>query len=284
MNILIIPTFRRPEMLFLCLEHVAACAESKDDLDIWVCVDEHQGQSANVALVRRVTEKFPGLRITIKQRTPHKYPGNSYNILTAYKEAFNTTAEYVLLVEDDVLIAPDFFRWHYAVQKQSDWFCSIAVKNLRWKDAPTHADPSAYYSTTNDYASLGVCFRRDKLAPIVAHANHGYFADMAGYLAKHFPPSKEFTEQDGLIQRVLAQVKGLTVFPTVPRAQHVGWYGYHRGTGVRPDGTLEERVRQVRLVLNNPEHLRNHIKDPFADVEPYQLKDYPWMTLTEVRA
>ena len=62
-----------------------------------------------------------------------------------------------------MLVAPDFFTWHYAAQETGDWFCSIASRCRK----PSLPVGSEYLKCTS-YASIGVCFKREKLEPVIA--------------------------------------------------------------------------------------------------------------------
>jgi hypothetical protein len=236
-NGLIVPTFSRPEMLWCCLEHIANCPESKQ-LVISVCVDWHENQpKPPLREIDEVIAKFKHLAITRVVRWPHHYSGNSYNVMTSYCEALAAGADLTFMVEDDVMVQPDFFKWHYLVHSAHRVFCSIGTMNNR----------SGKTESTDDYASLGVCFPKESLKLICQHANHLYFSDLVGYCKKTFGNlmAKEDYEQDGLITRVMGSVKGVSIWPTEYKAKHIGWYGYHRPQD-RPTGTLQERYEAVK--------------------------------------
>jgi hypothetical protein len=248
-DLVLIPTFDRPEMLWLCLEALARCPTG-DPLAIRIYVDAHIGQPPPPKdEIVRVVERFPQLSVQIAYRASHPYPGNSYNVLMAYKDAYESDAPHVFLVEDDVIVFPPFFTWHRVMHLTQSLGCSIAIEN------PGHGA----------YASLGVCFKRETLGLVVPHCRTAYFQDMRGYCRAHFPPSKFDCEQDGLFARVL---KGFPVaWALIPVAQHVGWYGYHRPKSIRPHGTLEERYVQVTKTLSNAQALRRVTRE-FKDIFP----------------
>jgi hypothetical protein len=255
-NILIIPTYDRAELLYLCLDAIAMCRESSR-LDIRVFQDSHINDKDVDAQGRRevidVVKKFHDLQITCITRPWHAYAGNSYNILTAYKDAATSKAEYVFMVEDDVIVSPDFFRYHYArLAAHPKAACSIGVRD------PGH----------HGYASLGVAFPRETLHLIAPHCEPLYFLRQRGYCAQTFRPSlynAQFDcEQDGLIARILEG--RLVLWADVPVCQHIGWYGYHRRKSQRPQGTLEERVMQTKAILQSESLLRQWSRD-FADIE-----------------
>lgn len=251
-DVLIVPTFSRPELLWLCLDHLAACAETVT-LDIRIVVDAHVGKPPPLSDIRYVVSLFPQLPITLIERPPHTYSGNSFNVLMAYQEAIAAHPRFIYLVEDDVMVSPTFFQWHQVVHQTCRPACSIGVQKT---------------ARMQGYASLGVCFPLATVTEIVAHCRPAYFSDMRAYCKQQFPPSSFEFEQDGLICRVL--VGKPVIWATSPHAQHVGWYGYHRPRSERPRGTVEQRYHRVKQVLSDGTQLTQCAKE-FGDVEPLHL-------------
>lgn len=239
-DIVLIPTFSRPEMLWHCLEHLSV-AESIADYEVRVLLDFHRDRKPPPAAeVEQVVARFPIVTKLIR-RDPHSFHGNSYNVLQGYKEAL--AAEHVYLVEDDVLVEPDFFLWHRQ-QQGNGAFCSVAVRNER----------SGLLKSDRDYASLGVCFPRASVQHIVKHARSDYYRDQQGYIARTFDGrfGNEFHEQDGLILRVMGSIGGYSIWPLEPKARHVGTYGYNAGNEHRPLGSLLERYRIIKQRISCP--------------------------------
>lgn len=259
-DIVIIPTYGRPEYLSLCLEHLAAAAGGRD-LEFRVYLDRHIGDKDEGPPQNR-----PGFTV----REPHSYTGNAFNFLEAYKEAYSTDARYVYLVEDDVLVGPDFFRWHEAVQARRDYFCTIAWHCIRNPEVRPSSDPAAIVETNRDYSSIGVCWKREKLAPVIQHANRDYYANPAAYLKQAFPKSAlplMWSEQAGLIMRVLLDAKNETVaWAALPRCAHVGISGYHRRDGHKFTGTLEERIAALREASQSTEKMVGLSQTVFDDI------------------
>lgn len=130
-------------------------------------------------------------------------------------------------------------------------------------------DPNAYFLSSRDYASIGVCWKREKLAPIVKHCVDEYFENLDGYMLRTFPGNRfagDFAEQDGLIMRVLWETKGIIAWSFVPRVFHMGWYGYHRPNGQRPNGHLDQKISILRGLIHNQEQLKIVAPD-FGDIE-----------------
>lgn len=220
-----------------------------DSKQVWVCEDRCPDvRNGDFGETARVAARFPVRHI---RRVPHNTTGNSLNVMEAYREAYETDARMVYLVEDDVMVQPDFFRWHEAVQADGDYFCTIPWRYSRNGRAhEASVDPGDYFTRRDMYASIGVGFGREKLRGVVAHARADYYRNREGYIRTHFGDGwGDFgEEQDGLVMRVMAEEGGVSAWSYVPRAFHVGWWGYHQGG--RPDsGRLEERIEKARTAL-----------------------------------
>lgn len=255
MDIVIIPVYYRPEFLQLCLEFLNVCLESQDK-EFWICLDAHEEDAGKISTSMKVEQGLVvnswknKLSIKFIQRKPHKFYGNSLNILEAYKSAYATDAEFVYLVEDDVIVRPDFFKWHMSIQKPK-YFCSIAFGHK------LRSPNSSLFYETQSYTSCGVCWRRENLGRIVEHANENYYGNLSEYLHSKFPASKyenETLEQDGLIRRIIERDNLTNIQPALPRCFHVGAYSYHRGLGpLTPQGTFSERLYFWRKAISNPD-------------------------------
>ena len=275
----LVTTYNRPAYLKLCLEYLSR-AEGIADKEIFIYADRGlSGQS--LMEMCDVVREFPQLEIKTFIRPQHNYQGNSYNTLEAYKEAYYSDAKFVYLVEDDVLVQPDFFRWHEAVQAQGDYLCSVAYRCSRnplvRKDI---VDSTLYFESSCDYASIGVAWRREKLAPIIEHAHEEYYSDLSGYLARNFPKNRfsgGYAEQDGLIMRILGATNGLVAWSFVPRCYHIGFSGYNRPLGTRFS------YEELKEIIHNPEKVKSADKD-FGDVDPVPITaPQPWDKLTCVQ-
>lgn len=263
-DVVLVTTYNRPDYLRLCLEYLSR-AEGSGNKDVRIYVD--RGKSLIREIYEVVNDFRCALNPTVFFRDAHSYHGNSYNTLEAYREAYQSDAEFVYLVEDDVLVQPDFFRWHEEVQKQSDFMCSIAYRCSRnpqvTRDPILEKDPEAYFVSAQDYASIGVCWKKQKLAEVVKHACPEYYQDMTKYAFTHFPDNRFaecFTEQDGLIMRILHDVKGNVAWPYVPRCFHFGTFGYHRLRSPKLS------YQEIKEILYDQEKI-NAVNKDFQDIE-----------------
>ncbi len=292
-DIILIPTYIRAEYLNVCLEHLANTIRTPSEKEFWVCQDFRQNDDHRYRIqmdwTKEVVERFRGpLDIKTFRTPPHIYPGNSFNVLESYKLAFSTDARYVYLVEDDVMVKPDFFQWHeYINEVEPNAMCSIAYRCSRNHEARTDVvDPGAYFTTARDYASIGVCWKKENLLPVIEHCTSAYYNDLDGYMPKRFPGNRfnaDFSEQDGIIMRIMWETNAFTVWPYVPRAYHMGWYGYHRANGKRPDGFWEQKSGVIRAMISDPEALKIAAPD-YGDIEAYPKEPVePYETFTKLQ-
>jgi hypothetical protein len=250
---ILITTYKRPEMLFHCLALIRAF-----EPEIPVCVFPDRGTLDDEEL-EEVIEAFPAAHWMFVP--VHDYPGNTFNTMEAYRWAYNEGWDRTYLIEDDVMIHPDFFKWHRAQHDDEDsheLFGSMAWIFNR------HAPIVEMDMRQPWYYSIGVCFARDKLRLIVEHATPNYYIDMPAYLAQHFktsplndPMNIQHFEQDGLIQRIIDKEKMQTVSPGIAKCTHLGFYGYNRGWGCEKEiyagcGTFAERLSKLTQFLGDP--------------------------------
>jgi len=264
-DVVIVPTIGRAEYLSLCLEHIRKADPGKE---IWVSQDRRLNWS-DPGETAQVAKQF-GARLI--KREPHQFIGNAFNFLESYREAFEQSdVRFVYLVEDDVMVGGDFFRWHEAVQKRGDYLCSVGWHCIRNPEAKVSDDALVYIESARDFSSIGVCWKREHLSLIVEHAKTAYYADLNGYMRQNFPqspiPPDRWTEQAGLVMRVLLSTPGTKVaWACRPRCAHVGISGYHRQMGHRFRGTLEERVEKLRDALSERSKIAALTRDEFDDI------------------
>jgi hypothetical protein len=208
------------------------------------------------------------ITIRVIHREPHTTYGNSFNVLEAFREAYATDARYVYLLEDDVLVMPDYFEWHEEAQEKWHPFVSCAGRINRSlnfaMNGPeaideTYKSPLACVRSSTAYISWATCFRRDLLGTALAHIYPGWYEKVA--------PGNE---QDIFIQDLMRSIPsghGCSVWPYVPRAYHMGWYSYHRTAGMKFNGTLEEKVAALRSAVSDPQKIK--AMACLQEIDPY---------------
>jgi hypothetical protein len=243
-DLVIVPAWQRPDFLTATLRRLDIAVDHyHGDVRYLIAVDRRADPKVG-AIATRFARRHAG-HVRVVHRS-HTYRGNSYNVLTAYREACDHDADLVHLIEEDIFVAHDYFA--YARQAHNlcpDVFAVSACRNQNLREGPS-ANATAVYRYPK-YQSLAVSFRPGQLRRILKHAHPGYFQDPVRYCTETFPSStlgRGFAEQDGLIDRII-EAEGLQVaYPAVPRAYHAGFHSYNRGGQPLP-GPVEDRARTL---------------------------------------
>jgi hypothetical protein len=264
-DVVLIPCWQRPEFLWHCLSNLS---QAKGIADLSILVRPDTGYNINnLEVIRAFADRLPDVRIDFPVPCPYRRTKQSANVLLGYLQAAAVARRFVYLVEEDVMVARDFFLWHRAVHAAAgELFCSIAVKNPN-RQHQLSGNPEAYYLNNGDYCSYGVCFDRRVLRQFIApHVNLQYMRTPKRYLRRHFPNSRislGFVEQDGLLRRIQEQSRLAIAYPCLPRAFDAGFYGYNRPGGV--DGSLHERVQKLEGIIYDPERIRSVAAPEFTE-------------------
>ena len=243
-ELVIVPAWRRPDFLTAALRRLALADDAA--LSYWLCLD--RGYSQHVAAAARHFQQQIGSgRVTLRLAGQHPHRGNSYNLLTAYAGACDTGATLIHLVEEDIFVGADYFRFHRQAHALCpDVFAVSACRNQNLGEGQPPERGDAVYEHPA-YQSLGVSFTPARLASVLPHVQPGYLTDPSGYCHRTFPDSRinpGYSEQDGLLNRI-AELEGRPVaYPLAPRAYHAGFHGYNR-RGVHLPGSVEQRADRL---------------------------------------
>lgn len=286
-NTVLIPCFRRPELLSECLRNILL-AEGCDQYTYLFRVDH--GFDPEVV---RVINGFPLKKtVTFTPKTPYTITKQSYSLLTGLQLA-SVKSELVFLIEEDVLIGRDFFRWHEHVHAHNELFSSHANLNINTVHREGRWDQ--YYLTQDAYGSIGTCIPskviKDHINP---HINAEYFRKTWPYIKSTFPDSslgKSFIEQDGLIRRIQARTELPQAYPCTmehegllygPRCYHAGWYGKNRPGSIR--GNKAEKTKKVSEIVYSQAAMREASKSEayYRDSRPCALELPQWETLSKI--
>lgn len=272
-DIVLVPCWRRPEMLWHCIDNL--CKADGAQSVHFVFRADSDFDPDNLAVIEDQAPRLPSYEIQTAPSCPYRRTKLSANILFGYMQAAAHARRYVYLVEEDIMVGRDFFRWHAAVHSQRPGlFCSIAVRNHN-RQVDTPDDPDCFYLTNGDYCSWGVCFDRqvlrERLAP---HVNLDYLSHPKRYLRRNFSSScisLGFVEQASLLRRIQEVGELPIAYPATPRAFHAGFYGRNRPGGIV--GELKERVRRLDATIYDPSAMRNAaLSERYAaDSEPVRL-------------
>lgn len=248
-DVVLLPCWQRPEMLWHCLDNLCK-ADGIQSMHVIFRPDSGYDPD-NITVIHEFGDRMPSYEIQTVAHCPYRRTKLSANLLLGYLHAAAIARRYVYLVEEDIMVGRDFFRWHAAVQSQrDDLFCSIAVRNHN-REVATPDDPDGYYLTGGDYCSWGVCFDRSVITGLIApHVNLDYLSHPKRYLRRHFADSRVslgYVEQASLLRRIQEAGARPIAYPAQPRAFHAGFYGRNRPGGIC--GALKERVERLDSVI-----------------------------------
>jgi hypothetical protein len=283
-DVALVPCWRRPEFLWHCLDNLS---RAQGGADLHVIVSADTGYAAeNLEVVRSFADRLPGIEIRTAPAAPYRRTKQSANLLLGYLRAASLAHRFVFLIEEDIMVARDFFRWHREAHAAAgELFCSIAANNPN-RQLTLPCDLTGYYLSSADYCSTGVCFDRQVLQRSIApHIGMPYFRKPKKYIRQHFSASTiglGFVEQDGLIRRIQEQSGCPIAWPCVPRAFHSGFYGYNRPGGLT--GSLQARIHELGQTIYDVEAMRSAAGRPeFVDTTlPSELETPPWGALRQI--
>lgn len=260
-EIVIVTTYKREELLWICLE---AIRREDEQIPIFVFSD----RAAESDDLRAATKAFhAGMMI----RRNHHFYGNSWNLLDACEAVCETNQfDIVHLIEDDTLIHPGYMKW---AREQLGW------EYLTDPKEPTYAAvcgriPSPHIP--NWYESPCASWNAKYLKEAIAHVVPEYFSENRDKMQDVldtvvFPKSKYLkggAEQDGFFLRCIEHHKWRTCFPPKPLATHLGWFGYNCPPGrERPTGGLVDRVAQCRAMLKDVQKRKEYFGHRITEQE-----------------
>jgi hypothetical protein len=263
-EVVLVPTYLRPEMLYCCLRRIRAI---EPNIPIAIFPDRgSQDDPKTMAVVGRFVNDG---NMQYNFIPVHDYHGNTYNVMEAFRWAFNEGYDRIFYIEDDVMVHADFFKWHREMQEDEDFELFASCGWVFNRHAPLTNDPLFQPW----YYSVGTCFARRKLHLIVEHATPIYYRDMQKYVKENFkdsplnnPAFVAHYEQDGLIQRILDKDRTTTVTPGIAKCTHIGFYGYNQGWKTYLEdifgdsASLNEKIDRLEDFIADP-HWRASVFD-----------------------
>jgi len=257
MEAVIVPAWRRADFLKACLTRLRVADDGRQRYRISL----DRGYSRDVLTVAGdFVKKLGPQRAQLLFRV-HNYKGNSYNVLTSYRDVLREKPDLVHLVEEDVLVGADYFdaarRAHAFIPEA---FSVSLCRNQQFTiGTEPPADDTAMY-LHRSYQSIAVSFHPQRLALVLPHLISHYFRHPVRYCQGHFPGSAinpNHAEQDGLLHRILEAHGMATAYAAVPRAYHVGFTGYHR-KGELPSGSVDQRAQAILAMSAEELNRRAH--------------------------
>ncbi len=236
----VIPTLKRPEMLALCLERLIQTKQDFD-IDVRIFLDHSNDARLNaqrLADTERVRDVYFPTAEIFHANNHIVAPSGSWTILHSLKSGYETGADFIAFVEEDVLVTTDFYTRHFELQASGDYFVTSGRK-LSYFDDTFFSNPGSFY-------------RREKLALIIPHICDQYFINQKAYLEQRFPHMDDCgILDDGLIRRIMRSINGRAKC-AVPRiAQHIGFHYYQKMSEYKNEGSLDQKIEWLRYFLSD---------------------------------
>lgn len=260
-SVVVMPAANRPELCALSLESLG---RAKDCPKILLNVDDVSDKLKEE--FRHVHKHYAPPQTSLVYRDPHvKVSSGCWNILTSIKDGYETGADAVVLVEEDVLVNRDFFTRHW---EEMDKGAVVSCGRFCRLFGPR-------YPTI--YTNPGSCLSRTFLEALVPHINDDFFRDTGGYMDRlQVPPVPGIHGlDDGLIRRVMWLNCWHPVQPPVdkPLCAHIGCHAIENRydfVGFNADAPVLERAEQVRNFLKTVD--RQGSKSMYLrDLDPFPV-------------
>lgn len=244
MNYILIPGRNRPEFFYLTLESLVKNPEIKDYRLLFALendVDEHYFE-----IIRSFTN---GLEPEIVKWS--KMYGLTKGILEGFKAAFSKADEYVILLEDDVVVSKDFLKFlDYCYRHFYSPGGDIATIGSFYRSLG-RVD---YVYKERCYLPWGLLLPKDLFDQfLLEHCNESYYQNSKQYADRYFlrdSPRSE-VEQAELALRIVIKNSLYQILPEVPRSLEIGFYGKHKHYKVEDydQKSLQEKIAYTRELL-----------------------------------
>jgi len=266
-QVILRPVYNRPEMLHLSIEYEMLAREyhSLDNFKTLFLVEAGTPQE-----VLDIIQKYPG---ECEYAFREKRHGLTVTILEGMKQAFKMTDDYVVYIEDDILVHETYFKFMDVLLNMPEIQGKYSVLSPFCKKDDGNIN---HVFKRHHYAALAPLipkqFHTDYILP---HSTVEYYQNEPGFINamdKHFCGKgyrekgykyKDDTpihwQQAGLHNRCvdLAMIEEgkYVINPCINRQEHVGFVGINRPGGVIPGNDFDERVENLREIIKTPEAL-----------------------------
>jgi hypothetical protein len=233
-SVVVMPTAHRPEVLAWSLQRLAR-AKNVPSVKIYLDrVGLHRLDEVEYVRDRY----YPLADIHYAAEHPACTSG-TWNILNSMKAGYDTGAEHVFIVEEDVMMTPNFMERHQQVFDSGDYLATCGRRI------------PAFFERYGDlYTNPGSCLTRELLSHVIPHINDRYFQDTGGYIRKTFGHEPfNSSLDDGLIRMVVRELGGKCGYPDTPICAHQGFTWYDEiDIYSNHEGTLQERIDKFGVI------------------------------------
>lgn len=265
-NVILRPVYNRPEMFYLSLEYEIEARKHymlPGDF-ITVFLVEHGAPK----IIHDFIDKYPFRNHRILRQ---KKFGLTMNILEGMKEAFSLADEYVIYLEDDILLHKTYFEYLNVILNMEN----LGDFSIISPYSPNDAGSVNEVRKTNIYAALAPLINKKfYFNYIYKCSNTNYYNNMALFVSelnekyKDYWKSRRYKytdvahyEQAGIINRLvdvaMIDDEMYVIVPKVNRQIHIGFLGKNR-SGFLPGKGFEERLANLREIIKDPNEMYKH--------------------------
>ena len=256
------PVYNRPEMLQLSIDYEIKARENCNFDFKTIFIVEYNSPQATLDVIKKYPFQYECL--CREQRY-----GLSANILEGFKYTFEKAADWVLYIEDDILLHETYFEYVNAVFdciEDIDW--SI-ISSFNFNDAGSVSEIRLDRHYAAQAPIINKYFFETYIKPCAKsdfYKHPAAFVCALNDLYKDYWVSRVYRyktdmhhQQAGLINRLcdVARIEeGMSVImPSVNRQMHIGFFGFNRPGGVLQGSTFDERLAYLKQVIKTPESM-----------------------------
>lgn len=285
MNVIMRPVWNRPEMLALSLEHEIAARERYNlDNFLTLFILEYGTDEKTKELVNSYPFKAEYI-------VREKKFGLTVNILEGMKSAFNFSDDFIVYIEDDILLHKDYFLYMKVLMTLVEGNKFSVLSPYTESDGGNINEINKH----NHYAALAPLISKRFFSDyIIKCANEEYYRRPANYVTKLNNKYKEYWknrkykysnaahhEQAGLINRLIDVAiieEDMYLYkPKYNRQQHIGYFGKNRRGGSIPGNSYDERLENLRkIILDADKMYALSATKQYNDYKVFSNKLYDW--------
>lgn len=259
------PCYNRPEMFKLSLEYEIKAREYFDMGDEFhtIFIVEH----GSPPIIDDLIKDYPYEYSVIKREQRF---GLSANILEGMKVAFANTDDWVIYIEDDVLLHESYFKYIKTVLDMQELDNFSVISPYSFDDG----GDVGIIRMDRHYCALAPLISKDFYERYILHcSNETYYNNHTQFVLQLNDKYKEYQHdrtyrykdschnmQAGVINRLcdIARIEEdmYVVMPSVNRIQHVGIYGHNRKKGTDiPGSNFDERLESLREIIKDADKM-----------------------------
>jgi hypothetical protein len=263
------PVYNRPEMLYLSIAAEKKAREHYDLEDLTTLfVVEHGSPDITLKLI----DKYPFPKKCIFRDRQY---GLTINILEGMKTAFEGANDYIIYIEDDILVHKTYFQYMDVLMGMKEPFSVLS--SYCKEDGPG----VRLVFKDHHYAALAPLiskhFHQEYILP---HSVPEYYSNPPAFVTAinnkymshkcyKYKDTKHW-EQAGMINRLVDVAlieEGLYVLrPEINRHMHIGYYGKNR-QGELKGKTFKERLGNLIEIVKSPDRM-------YQEAQSKQYDDY----------